>query len=357
MKQIKTFGKKVVRHFAEAPWESDIMEFRHGLWRGVSPLFTESGRQLGEENTRPFLFNDHIPAKTIPCKYEGSRYGHPINMSALRIAMTNFDAALEITRAVIAYHASIARKVRPGTQGGIRDLYIISLASISLISYSLRKQPRPNASGIVPDDLASQYQFIAGIFMICRDMLHTNSPVMQGNAPVSAAQLYEYADRHKIFTSFNGMVCAGSTKKIMEFLEFCTGSMAAEFSRAECAADTAGMGKDGAPAKLVSIVGDAGRWYHYAMAAIELDCFIKRERRRHKPEQGGSAGVEQQDIIRAYEEIAAYCASLMPLPCAAGQCGYETGALKRQNKILKLLDRKPVSRISAARLAEQLGYD
>jgi len=143
IKSMKAIGKKLLRGFVKAPWESELMEFEHGLWRGVSPLYTESGRQLGEENTRPFLFNDHIPAKTIQCKYEGSRAGCPINMSALKIAMTNFDATLDITKAVIRYHARAAKSAGISSRGGVWDLYIVSLASIALIAYRVRKSPRP----------------------------------------------------------------------------------------------------------------------------------------------------------------------------------------------------------------------
>jgi len=189
------------------------METRYGLWNGVSALFSQSGRQLGEENTRPFILNHHVPAQTIDCKYEGSRAGRAINMSALRIAMTNFDAALAITAAVRDFHAE---KIGQKSDSA-------KLGSIALIAYQHRFTPAnglaPAPDAIVPDALASQYQFISGVFMICREMMKCGDATIAKNNVTSAAQLYSYADEKEIFISYNGMACAGSTKKIMEFLE------------------------------------------------------------------------------------------------------------------------------------------
>jgi len=351
MKRIRSVGKKVVRRFVEPPWDSDIMEFQHGLWRGVSAIFTESGRQLGEENARPFLFNDHIPAKTITCKYDGSRNGHPINMSALRIAMTNFDPALEITEAVINHHSRTVLGGKTSATGGIWDLYIISLASIALVSYSIRNQSNEKIPAIVPDDLASQYQFIAGIFMICRHMIDTNSDLISENNPISAAQLYDYADQHEIFTSFNGMVCAGSTKKIMEFLEFCIAKIDGAFSGSSDQ-------EEGSVSSLMNgIIDDQDQWYRYAILSIELDCFIKIERRKSKASNGKPSAEHDQRTINTYQGISDYSLLLLQLSNPMSDSTFEMGCLNRQNEILRLLNRKPLKKIKRRYLDEQLSYD
>lgn len=351
MKLIRAAGKKVVRHFIAPPWTSSTMEFNQGLWSGVSALFTESGRQLGEENARPFLFNDHIPAKTIECKYEGSRFGHPINMSALRIAMTNFDPALQITKAVIQYHAAFVLKTNPKQRNGMWDLYVVALASIALIAYSIRKRPRLRSSDIIADDLASQYQFIAGIFMIGRDMIDTNSDITTNNNPIDAAQLYHYADQHEIFKSFNGWVCAGSTKKIMDFLEFCTSELENGFS-----AQTTDL-NDRSPCPLDDIVGDVDQWYRYAILSVEFDCFVKIARRKHRIEDAVTSASEDEVSLNTYRKIARYCTSLMSPKDVPSDDGYKSGALQRQNKILEVLGRKPIAKFSERALAEQLTYD
>lgn len=351
MKLIRTAGKKLIRRFVAPPWASNTMEFSPGIWSGVSPLFTESGRQLGEENARPFLFNDHVPAKTIDCKYEGSRFGHPINMSALRIAMTNFDPALQITKEVIRYHADAVLKALPRHRNGMWDLYVVALASIALIAYSIRKRPRLGSSDIVADDLASQYQFIAGIFMIGRDMIDTNCDFALSNNPIDAAQLYHYADQHEIFKSFNGWVCAGSTKKIMDFLEVCTSELEAGFSD-----HTTGLSNT-VPCPLDDIVGNVDQWYRYAILAVELDCFLKMARRKQRIEKGVPSASEDEISLNTYRKIALYCKSLMSPEDAIVDDEYESGTLKRQNKILEILGRKPIAKFSDRALAEQLTYD
>ena len=103
MKQLITSSKALkplVRQVLQAPWASPIMEFRYGVWVGVSGLMGEDGRQLGEANTRPLIFNRDISAEVQVCKYEGTRYGKEINISALRVAMQHFYDAASITVAV-----------------------------------------------------------------------------------------------------------------------------------------------------------------------------------------------------------------------------------------------------------------
>jgi len=351
MNRIKVIGKKAIRSFAKPPWESDLMEFQYGLWQGVSAVFTVSGRQLGEENARPFLFNDHIPAKTIICKYDGSRNGHPINMSALKIAMTNFDAALDITKVVLRQHARNVQKTNPTARTGVWDLYIIALASIALVAYTIRKNPSRCPSAIVSDELASQYQFIAGIFMICRDMIDTNNQQISENNPVTASQLYEYADEHKIFESFNGMVCAGSTKKIMEFLEFCVNEMDSAFSKVMKPDD------EKLPSSLDGAIDDLDEWYQYAISSIELDCFIKIARRKHRVSNEASTAESDKATMRTYQSLREYCLPLFSSEGTPLSDAFESGSIERQNRILGILKRQPMKSIKQSRLDEQLSYD
>ncbi len=303
------------------------MESRFGLWQGVSAAYSESGRQLGEENTRPFALNHHIPAETINCKYDGSRNGRAINMSALRIAMRNFDAALALTGAVRHFH--LTQSPTPSTIG-VWDLYIIARASIALIAYQLRKRPTHSAAAPVSDVLASQYQFISGVFMICRDLIETGDPRISANKPMSAQDLYAHADAAGIFISFNGMACAGSTAKIMQFLNFC---------------NDGGANK---PAALSDTIADPEDWYAYAIASIEMDCFIEVERCNRAPG-------DQSARIEIAKSLAQYCRALSPnLPICDGSGGFETALLARQNTILRILGWPPVAKLKPAYIAARL---
>ena len=285
---MRTAIKSLIAHLATKPWNSPFMETQYGLWRGVSALTSDSGRQLGEENTRPFLLNRHVPADTIICKYDGSRAGHSINMSALRIAMANFDEALQITGAVGQYHMAHAHSANPEKKPGIWDLYLISKASIGLIAYQQRQKnaARQQSPSPVSDALASQYQFISGIFMICRSMIREGHQAISGNGEISASELYSYADENSIFMSPNEMACAGSPRKIMEFLEFCV-----DLNAANTDLSPASNKADSANSPMQAYVDNPEQWYEYALATEELNCFIEQEyHRQHaqsRPEDSG----------------------------------------------------------------------
>ncbi len=351
LNDIHKFTRTIVRGLQTPPWQSDIMEFRYGLWRGISPLFSESGRQLGEENTRPFIFNHHIPADVQICKYEGSRFDQLINISALRIAMKNFDEALAITDEVRTYHCKQKQVKNSDTQIGIWDLYIIARASIALIAFEVRRKKSISRAPIIRDDLSSLYQFISGVFMICRHMMNEADPKIFSNAPISAKELYAYADENKIFTSFNGMVCAGSTRKIIEFLEYCNHG------------SDQNSHKPGVEENeflfLKSYIGEVDDWYNYALSAIELDCFLEMEYFKKKISLQKGDEISQK-IFAIYQSLANYCCELSSQETfnrdRKDTSDFLTGTLLRQNKILTLLQRDCIQKISAKHLRERLDY-
>jgi len=336
-KRLRNLIKKILWPLLEKPWQTADMEFHYGLWNGVSALYSEGGRQLGEENTRPFSLNHHLPAETIHCKYPGSRAGRQINMSALRVAMQNFDEALAITGAVRAYHLQHVGSDKPF---GIWDLYIIARASIALVAYQKRfaRQAAPQAT--VSNALGSQYQFISGVFMICRHMMENADLTIAANNPISTEALYSYADENGIFVSFNGMACAGSTKKIMEFLNFCNES------------------RDGSTIAidLDLIVTEPDNWYCYALATIELDCFIEMERARQLKSKTAGQDVDYDKVSDIYRGLQCYCRRLArSLPETPVDGDFRDAALTRQNHILTLLGQPAIVRISKQHIAQRLG--
>ncbi|MEM1053520.1 MAG: hypothetical protein AAGI28_15640 [Pseudomonadota bacterium] len=318
------------------PWNSPDMEFHYGLWQGVSALYSESGRQLGEENTRPFALNHHIPAETIACRYDGSRAGRSINLSALRTAMKNFDAALSITQAVKDHHVS---RKQSGEPIGLWDLYIISRASIALIAYSLRSHNDGQPVATVSDALTSQFQFISGVFMICRDMMENARGLIFSNQQLCAQELYHYADQNGLFVSFNGMACAGSTRKVLEFLEFCNRNEACPPTASSC---------------LHEIVATPEDWFEYALATIELDCFVEQER-LSRVGQNMSRGNEKS-AADIYRDVGRYVRSLMLAPdyIAQHHSVFEDDALLRQNRILEILGQKRIRKLPARHVASRL---
>ncbi|MGB7373064.1 hypothetical protein [Pontixanthobacter sp.] len=329
--------KKVLWPILPKPWGTADMEFHYGLWNGVSSLFSQSGRQLGEENARPFILNHHIPAQMIVCKYKDSREGRKINMSALRIAMQNFDAALDITGAVHAHHLA---QLPPAHVPGIWDLHIIARSSIALIAYQKRCTRHKPFQSTVSDALTSQYQFISGVFMICRHMLEHNHPAIEQNSPISAEALYNYADRHDIFISFNGAACAGSIKKIHEFLDFCNAGNALSAPAAHT---------------LSRLVDDPDNWYQYGLATVELDCFVENERSQRLAARRGIGQSDPDRSAQTYAALGGYVRGLMDRPVPAASGSFRHGALIRQNHILEQLGRPVVKSIPRSHIRARLG--
>lgn len=336
-KSIRKSIKKALWPVLAKPWAQADMEFHYGLWNGVSALYSESGRQIGEENTRPLFLNHHVAAETRACKYDGSRDGRLINLSALRIAMQNFDGAAAITEAVRDYHLD---QVPGATVPGIWDLYIIARASIALIAFQQRHITGDTPQAPVSDVLASQYQFISGVFMICRHMMEKADPTIMRNTPVGPDALYAYADAQGIFLSANGMACAGSARKITEFLDLCANGRAPT-SRERV--------------DLAAIVAPPEVWYQYALATIDLDCFIEEariSRRASGKEKRPSKDWQQSEKI--YRSLAAYVRGLMHDAPPTDHIDFIEGALARQNAILRLLGRPEITGFSRKHFAARM---
>ncbi len=337
--------KQMMRPIVPKPWNSPVMEFRYGLWTGVSALFSESGRQLGEENTRPFILNHHIPAETVICNYEGSRDGCMINVSALRIAMKHFDKALPIIGAVRQFHFDNVGKTSPDAMPGTWDLYIIARASIGIVAYRNRFGGQRSSDDALSDTLASLFQFISGVFMICRQMMNSADSTIQENNVVSAEDLYAYADNNGVFLSPNGMACAGGIAKIKEFLEFCISGQ-----RSEPVADSANQKMD-----LTTVVSDPVNWYRYALATVELDCFTEIECLHRQRALFPAKKAQFDEIEKIYRSVSQYCRDNNEF---IGQytdaSSFEEGVLERQNHILTLLERPPIRSISKKHIDERL---
>lgn len=251
---------------------------------------------------------------------------------------------MDITQAVRDYH--MAQQDKENRQPGIWDLYLISRASVAIIAYQKRAIALNDNSDFIRDDLASQYQFISGVFMICRDMLNNASPMIKENIAISAEDLYNYADKHGIFLSDNGMACAGSTAKIIEFLELCNGGVI------DRPIDSNAI--------LEQLVGDIPLWYCYAIATVELDCYLESEVQRRRAEQRLEDSIIERSSSEYYENIALYCSKILhkvsPEKNADFQAAvdFEQGALERQNKILQTLGRTALSTLKQEHLGTRL---
>ena len=174
--------------------------------------------------------------------------------------------------------------------------------------------------------------------MICRHMMENADPLIAKNQPLDAQTLYEYADKQGIFISFNGMACAGSTKKIIEFLDFCN-------QGGEEAAD------------LTTIVTEPDNWLQYALAAIELDCMIEERRAVSPTSDGPDGSFIHEGSAQIYRDFGDYLRGLMARETndAKEAQEIEEAALERQNGILDLLGRKNMQNLPRSHVFARIG--
>lgn len=343
--------KPLLRLVLPHPLASPTMEFKYGLWAGISSLFGEDDRQLGENNTRPARCRRNVKMEFQSCKYQGSRYGKQINVSALRTAMNHFYGATAITVAIRDYHMSRIGKSSTD-QPGAWDLYAISRASLALISYHYRSQ-NISPTERLNEDLASQFKLVTGIFMIVRDMVLHASAHVQRNEPVSAKVLYNFADENQIFRSPTDMVCAGSENKITEFLEF------ANWGRSHPNAKKLNtQSKEDLLNLLRSFAPDLDAWYSYALSTIELDYFIQMQIFRNMEEFSCPKSSTLVNVAKTYQKQHEYWLDLMGKPDMPASSNFRESVLWRQNKILRLLGKAPIDRISEKLITKRLerGY-
>ncbi len=204
--------------FKPPVYRRDNMEFDHGLWGGVSALHCVDGRQLGESNTSPRFYRENLPTRLHKGGLDGSRQGYAINLTTLQIVMRHWDDALAVIQFIRKHYI---QHFDVQTQRlAMLDLYLLSKACVALPAFLTRRVNNRVVDGDLPAAIASQYKIIAGIFMIVQKMIERGEvSLLQGNG-VSAQELYDYAEKHAIFISPNGMACGGSKRKILELMEF-----------------------------------------------------------------------------------------------------------------------------------------
>ena len=350
MKQLITSSKTLkplLRQVLQAPWMSPLMEFRYGIWVGVSGLMGVDGRQLGEANTRPVVFNKNIPAEVQTCKYKGTRYGKNINISALRVAMRHFYEAASITVAVREYHMKqIGKPVTDAPSAW--DLYIISRAAVALISYRYR-YGKTSLDEEIPNDLSSLYKLVTGVFVIFREMTRAAHAGIEENKPFTGKELYKYADTNDMFASAGNMVCAGSVAKITEFLE-----LAIQGRAHANGGNLALKGEDDYLSFLQNYVSDLDGWYSYALLTIEMDHFIELEVMDREIAENPATAGKQMTVRDIFAAQHAYFVELIGDSALKFPSEFNAGALDRQNAVLNSLKLPPVKQIPDKVLNQRL---
>lgn len=208
---INTFGVKTVSPWFPAPFEQDFMEFKYGVWDGISTCFTEDGRQLGEDNAGPPLRQQNVPTEYQIARHKDSRNGLTMNVSALRDVMQHWNEAISL---ILANRELLMSKYNYTSALSLIQLQLLSKLAVALPAYMVRA----NKQGI-DRDLSAMFSIVTGVFMIVEKMISEAEVWLDRATHRSAEELYEYADLNGVFISDHGNVCGGAKSKIIEMID------------------------------------------------------------------------------------------------------------------------------------------
>lgn len=199
--------------------ELGYLELVLPLYRIAHVTLDGEGRQVGEGNVFPKALRLEVPTEWRTCPHAGSRYQHerPMNVTALKSMRAHWKpmmVALLRVREVYLRRFPQARE-----QWTVGDLHCLSAFVLSISTYLTMRERDRIANGDLHPILSCMYRVTDGVRMVMHHMLFSEDlePALPLHAPMSAAELYAYAERNEIFISDHG-VCAGPRAMIEEFL-------------------------------------------------------------------------------------------------------------------------------------------
>jgi len=201
------------------PLELGYLESIVPVYRIAHPALDTEGRQVGEANVFPMQLRLDVPTEWRTCPYAGSRYQDdlPMNVTALRSMSKHWKHAMA---ALLRIRDSYLRRF-PRARAGwtVGDLQRVSSLALTLPAYLLMRAQDRVENGELHAVLSSLYRVVDGVRMTMHRMLFTsvNEPFLSPEAPMTAAEIYAYAERNTVFLSDHG-VCAGPKAMIEEFL-------------------------------------------------------------------------------------------------------------------------------------------
>jgi hypothetical protein len=214
----KRFNKLAVRLYSAVnppPYRRANMEFDYDVWNGICTFHSHDGRQIGENNTNPEIYKEVIETEHKICKFEGSRNGLPINVTALRQVMAVWGDALQFT--TMLRNDYLRRRRLTGPRLTLRQGYVFSKLGAAYPAYLARKRSHPITS--LPALETAFFTLGVGPFMIVRTFMERGDLAVLHDGPLTAAELYEMADSSGTLVSAGGKGCAGSKKLILDFLD------------------------------------------------------------------------------------------------------------------------------------------
>lgn len=258
----KRFNKLAVRLYSAVnppPYRRANMEFDYDVWNGICTFHSHDGRQIGENNTNPAVYKEVVDTEHKICKFEGSRNGLPINVTALRLVTAVWPDALQFT--TLLRNDYIRRRGLTGPRLTLRQGYVFSKLGAAYPAYLARKRSDPIST--LPALETAFFTLGVGPFMIVRTFMERGDLAVLHDGPLTAAELYEMADSSGTLISAGGKGCAGSKKLILDFLDV---TMNGTFTKPLDSVEAQ---------RAVNTIADWDEFYAYVYATSRLELLVR----------------------------------------------------------------------------------
>jgi hypothetical protein len=209
----------ITAELAGRPIEPGWLEMVVPIFRVAHTALDADGRQVGEANVFPQALRIEVPTKWQACLFSGTRHQieKPMNVTALKAMRTHWPAMMAVLLKVRARYLERFPDARDGWTVG--HLERLATAVLALPSYQLMRCDRPVAMGELHPALSSLFRVTDGLRMTLHEMLFVpvGEPTRHPDAPVTSAEIHDYAERNYSFHSPHG-VCAGPKVMVEQFL-------------------------------------------------------------------------------------------------------------------------------------------
>lgn len=261
-KRVNSFAVSAFSAMRPPPYRRENMEFEYDVWNGICSFHSSAGRQIGENNTVPELYKEMIPTEHRICKFDDSRNGLPINVTALREVMAVWDDVLQF--ATLARNDYIARRKLDSTRLNLRQAYVFSKLGAGLAAYEARRAASPLPDGQLPPLETAFFTLGVGPFMVVRALMEQGDLTPLDPNPLTAQRMYELADSSgSIISPYSGKGCAGSKRLFLELLDVVmNGSYSKPLDSAEAR-------------RALAAIGDLDAFYAYIHSSSRLELLIK----------------------------------------------------------------------------------
>ena len=211
--------EEITMALAGRPLELGYLELVVPIFRVAHMALDADGRQVGEANVFPKALRLDVPTNWRACIYPGTRYmdERPMNVTALKSMRADWGQILCLLKIVRQAYLRRFPDAAPGwTVGHLERLSTVVLA---LPTYALMRAGSSADKGRLHPALSSLFRVTDGLRMTMHQMLFIpiGEPTVLPDAPITSAQILDYAERNFSFHSEFG-VCAGPKAMMEEFL-------------------------------------------------------------------------------------------------------------------------------------------